>query len=460
MRPTARLESEAEAIVRAQRYEAEALADLFDANWDALAAYLGRVVGDGAATEELARQTWTRALAGLPRFHRFSTGMTPWLRRVANAVLSETAAVGPASRPGLTEALRRLTADQLDVLGLRFVAGMSIDQVAQATGRSRSRVEALQHRGLLALRRSLAESPLPGRVADGVTLAEPSPRQLEQAIRRRVDGAAVAEAVGLHPAAEELEALLELAEKIGALPQVGVPSGARDAIRKQFLAAGDGHRLAWVHHHRLPVRRGRHPLPTHGFRWGFVVATAVVLALLAGMSLALAAQLAEPDSSLYGLKLDTEKVLLTINRSPTSRAAVRVQLAGQRFRDAEAMAAKGQGDLTVASMAAYYDQLRQAGQLLASAPKTGSWTSVRDQFDTTEGRPIDPILAQLQNGRHDTAIAQVKALAAKYAKDRSAIDAKLHPVGSAPNRSEGAAPLPSGAAAQPAQPSKAGTPTP
>ena len=48
-------------------------------------------------------------------------------------------------------------------------------------------------------------------------LAEPSPRQLEETIARRQAGAAVAEAVGIHPAAEELEGMLDLSEQIAAL---------------------------------------------------------------------------------------------------------------------------------------------------------------------------------------------------------------------------------------------------
>jgi hypothetical protein len=171
----------------------------------------------------------------------------------------------------------------------------------------------------------------------------------------------------------------------------------------------------------------------------------------------LAAQLAEPDSRLYGLKLDTEQVLLAVNRTPTSKAGVRLQLASQRYRDSEAMAAVGKGDLAVQSMATYYDELRQAGQLLAGAHRDSAWKSVRDQFDAAESKPIDTILSQLQTAHQTNSAAEIKALADQFAKDRKAIDAKLNPGSS----SGGPAPLPSGAAPQPGgAPQPSGKPTP
>jgi hypothetical protein len=277
-------------------------------------------------------------------------------------------------------------------------------------------------------------------------LLEASPGQLEDALNRRRGGATVAEAAGIHPAAGQLEELLQLADAIVALPATAPGPEVQVRIREEFLARAGGHRAAWVHQHRLPVRRGRHPLPSHGFRWSFVVGLAVFLALVAGVSLALAAQLAEPDSNLYGLKLDTEQVLLAVNRSPTSRAAVHLQLASQRYRDTEAMAAVGKGGLAVGAMAAYYDELRQAGGLLSSAPRDASWKHVRDQLDSAEAKPIDPILTQLQNSHQAGAEAQIQALANQFGKDRKALDASLNQPSGQPGNPQ---PLPSGAQPQP-----------
>jgi RNA polymerase sigma-70 factor (ECF subfamily) len=167
----ARDRGERDLILRAQRYEAEALADLFDAHFDGVYRYVHTLVGDSAGTEELVRRVFLRALDGLPRYRRYESGFATWLERIANAVLSESGRPtgSPAGVPSpdlppearLREAIRGLTPDQLDVLGLRFVAGLPADVVAKATGRGVGRVQALQHRALLALRRAVSGEPDP-----------------------------------------------------------------------------------------------------------------------------------------------------------------------------------------------------------------------------------------------------------------------------------------------------------
>ena len=161
--------SERDLILRAQRFEADALADLFDAHFDGLYRYLHTLVGDSEATEELVRRVFLRALDGLPRYRRYESGFATWLERIANAVLSESGRPAGSPEPlptldlppetRLREAIRGLTPDQLDVLALRFVAGLPANAVARATGRGLGRVQALQHRALLALRLALDGEP-------------------------------------------------------------------------------------------------------------------------------------------------------------------------------------------------------------------------------------------------------------------------------------------------------------
>jgi len=147
-----RFRAERETILRGQRYEVEALAELFDDHVDGLYRYVECLVGDPAASEEIVRLTWQRALAGLPRYRRFGSGFGTWLERIANTLISQAPApAGDAPESRLRAGLRRLTPDQLDVVALRLVAGLPVEEIARATGRSRMRVEALQHRGLLAL---------------------------------------------------------------------------------------------------------------------------------------------------------------------------------------------------------------------------------------------------------------------------------------------------------------------
>ena len=182
-----------------------------------------------------------------------------------------------------------------------------------------------------------------------------------------------------------------------------------------------------------------------------MVGLALVLALIAGGTLALAAQLAEPDGQLYPLKLNTEKMLVATGRTPTGRANVRIELATQRYRDAEAMAAKGKGGLAVQSIAAYYDQLRAAGQELERAPRDAGWKSVRAQYLKAETKQNDVIVNQLLNGGQKNAVKSIQALEMQFGKDRKLIDAKLN-LATQPNPGANPQPLPSGARPQPASP--------
>lgn len=60
----------------------------------------------------------------------------------------------------LTALLDHLTPEQRDVLLLRFVAGLALEEVAETKGRSVGAVKAMQHRALASMRRVLEESPL------------------------------------------------------------------------------------------------------------------------------------------------------------------------------------------------------------------------------------------------------------------------------------------------------------
>lgn len=63
--------------------------------------------------------------------------------------------------PGLVTALRSLTEEQREVVVLRFVADLSLEDVARMTGRSAGAVKSLQHRALASLGRLLDETSSP-----------------------------------------------------------------------------------------------------------------------------------------------------------------------------------------------------------------------------------------------------------------------------------------------------------
>ncbi len=59
------------------------------------------------------------------------------------------------------QVLSQLAPDQRDVLALRVIADLTVDEVAAALGKSPGAVKALQRRALVALRRSLVEEGVP-----------------------------------------------------------------------------------------------------------------------------------------------------------------------------------------------------------------------------------------------------------------------------------------------------------
>jgi len=70
---------------------------------------------------------------------------------------AEDEALAYVGRASIVALLRSLPDDQREALVLRFVADLPIDDVAEIMGRSAGAVKQLQRRGLLALRRRLAD---------------------------------------------------------------------------------------------------------------------------------------------------------------------------------------------------------------------------------------------------------------------------------------------------------------
>jgi RNA polymerase sigma-70 factor (ECF subfamily) len=75
-------EPEAELVARAQRGEAEAWARLYGAHAPHVYRYLGYLVGDPSVVEDLAQETFVRALAGIRAF-KGRASVATWLDRIA-----------------------------------------------------------------------------------------------------------------------------------------------------------------------------------------------------------------------------------------------------------------------------------------------------------------------------------------------------------------------------------------
>jgi RNA polymerase sigma-70 factor (ECF subfamily) len=173
-RPAANLpdvpEAERELVLRAQRYEPEALAEAFDRNFDGIYSFVFAAAGDHAQAEELTGQVFVKALDELPRYRDPGPGMTAFLYRLAQSVSgdylrrtfrgSTTVAEPDGSEPerirAARQAMSELPDEQLKVIMLRFLAGMDAEEIAHITGFSIARVQSLQQRALKRLHASFA----------------------------------------------------------------------------------------------------------------------------------------------------------------------------------------------------------------------------------------------------------------------------------------------------------------
>jgi RNA polymerase sigma-70 factor (ECF subfamily) len=173
--------SESRLIQLAQRYDAEALTELYRRHAHAIFRYVYHRVGDRESAEDLVGDVFVRAIEALPAYQDTGRPFTAWLYRIAHArvidhyrrqqvrrtsrlneALLADLDTDPALLAGkredarrLWELLPRLTEEQQEVLSLRFIAGLNTAEVADALDKTEGAVRALQHRALSALRRLL-----------------------------------------------------------------------------------------------------------------------------------------------------------------------------------------------------------------------------------------------------------------------------------------------------------------
>jgi RNA polymerase sigma-70 factor (ECF subfamily) len=154
-----------------------AIARLYREHNPSLVRFLdARVAGSGA---DVAQDTWLSAFTSLAGFDGGAQQFRAWLftiarrrvadhwRRVGRQPVTtdapsdletveepDTTADGITTQEAIAELVRHLSADQAEVLLLRVVADMSVEEVAGIVGKSPGAVRVMQHR---ALRRLAAE---------------------------------------------------------------------------------------------------------------------------------------------------------------------------------------------------------------------------------------------------------------------------------------------------------------
>ena len=154
------------------------LGQLYDTYAPKIYRYLFHRLGDQALAEDLTGEVFLRFLRARPD----PDNVQAFLYRMAHNLIvdhvrrqrptlpldEELAATGPdpaqlaaaaLESARLRRALLRLTADQQQVVTLRFLEGFSTAEVAQILRKPEGAIKALQHRGLTALRELLADTP-------------------------------------------------------------------------------------------------------------------------------------------------------------------------------------------------------------------------------------------------------------------------------------------------------------
>lgn len=168
---------EGDLVRRAQQGDADAFTELYRRHVDQIYRFVYLRVGDEAAAEDLTSEVFVRALESLHAYEDRGAPFAAWLYRIANArvvdhwrrsrqvdVSLDSGEIElpfePAARDVfalkiLSESLRRLTAEQQEVIILKFVEGYSTAEISQITGRSEGAVKALQRRALASLARHM-----------------------------------------------------------------------------------------------------------------------------------------------------------------------------------------------------------------------------------------------------------------------------------------------------------------
>jgi RNA polymerase sigma-70 factor (ECF subfamily) len=173
------VQDEESLVRRAQKHDQEAFAQIYEEYFDKIYRYITLKIGDTAEAEDLTQQVFLNTLRSISSFRWKGKPFSAWLYRIAhNQVVDflrkkkkaivplEETLVGGGDDPQrvaerkldigrVLSAARHLTDAQREVISLRFTSELSIAQVAEVMGKSQGAVKALQHSGIVALRKAL-----------------------------------------------------------------------------------------------------------------------------------------------------------------------------------------------------------------------------------------------------------------------------------------------------------------
>jgi RNA polymerase sigma-70 factor (ECF subfamily) len=171
--------SDSELVQRAKSGDKLAVSQIYERYAPAIYRYIYFRVGEHQLAEDLQADVFLRMLEGIHRYEDRGWPISAWLYRIAHDRTVDTmrrrrtrqhvpleswggACDGPEECVDMRldyEEVKRLmldlTDEQRQVLYMRFLADMSIQEVATRLGRTEGSVKALQHRGLQSIARRL-----------------------------------------------------------------------------------------------------------------------------------------------------------------------------------------------------------------------------------------------------------------------------------------------------------------
>jgi DNA-directed RNA polymerase specialized sigma24 family protein len=399
-------------VSRAQRYERDAVASLCDRSLEALYRVCLALTGDPAAAEQLAGEALLKALDGLAGFSGDGAAFHVWLLRLAAGTAAKRRPHGTDTR----QALATLSNFDYELIALRILGEVDVDHLTPALN---AQAPSLRAWLVTALRE------VDGRSGTGWG---PDLRAFDAAVDGVIEGADPAASAAELSAPSDAGALLQQVANLRALIGEPIDPPTATRLRTTMLAAVAERRAKWVYRHHgvatVPgIERRHYPSRTGTF---LALGIAAVLAVIVGAVLAVLSSFAEPTSSFYPVKRLGESALLTIQVDPVDRAQLEINLAETRDREAEDMAARGDGDQTVAALTDRYSLLSGAGRdLLSVSVHDSRWKAARQRLFQKSDESMASIERDLDATGQARSRQEVEQLAANFDVSRKPVETEL-----------------------------------
>jgi len=168
-------------VDRAKQGDRDALEELYLIHFDRLYGYLHVSVGNRPDAEDLTTQTFVKMLESIGKFRWQSAPFSAWLFRIAHnlamdhfraskrwqpeeevpepppdeSTSAEAGALESIGQKSMLELIEDLSAEQRQVLILKFVFNFSNAEAATILGKSEGAIKSLQHRALVSLQKQL-----------------------------------------------------------------------------------------------------------------------------------------------------------------------------------------------------------------------------------------------------------------------------------------------------------------